>query len=344
MSRVNSFCILAGAGLVIAGRALAQHAAPDSAEPMEEVVVTGEFPGPGMWKVWRADDPAHVLWIVGDPPPLPKRMQWKSRDVESVALRSQEILLDASVRMEPDEKIGIFRGLTLLPAAMKARKNPGDATLRERVPPDLYARWLAQKKRYLGRDGGVEEWRPIFAATKLRNAAFDELKLRDGGMVFEVVGKLAKKRKIPVTTPNLKFTFHTRDLKTKIKEFSRESLADTQCFASTLDLVEALSDTLTEGRRAQAWATADLATLESLPPLPNPYVPCAMAVLGSEAAKEIIPVDIREQLYVSWMDAAAKSLAANQSTSDGSGPGPDCHLRPGTSLRSRLRAPFRGSR
>jgi hypothetical protein len=241
-------------------------------------------------------------------------MQWKSRDVESVAMRSQEILLDASVRMEPDEKIGVFRGLTLLPAAMKARRNPDEATLRERVPPDLYARWLAQKKLYLGRDSGVEQWRPIFAATKLRSAAFDDLKLRDSGMVWEVVGKLAKKRKIPVTTPSLKFTFHTRELKTKIKEFSRESLPDTECFATTLDLVEALSDRVTEGRRAHAWATADLATLDSLPPLPNPYVPCAMAVLGSDVAREVIPADIRERLYASWMDAAAKALATNETT------------------------------
>jgi hypothetical protein len=314
MSHVKSVGTLVAIGLAIGLRAGAQPAPPDTSEPMEEVVVTGEFPGPGMWKAWRAEAPAHVLWIVGDPPPLPKRMQWKSRDVESVALRSQEILLDASVRMEPDEKIGVFRGLTLLPAALKARRNPDGATLRERVPADLYARWLVQKKLYLGRDSGVEEWRPIFAATKLRNAAFDELKLRDSGMVFDVVGKLAKQRKIPVTAPNLKFTFHTRDLKSKLKEFSRESLADTQCFATTLDLVEALSDTVTEGRRAHAWATADLATLDSLPPLPNPYLPCAMAVLGSDVAKQIIPADIREQLYAAWMDAAAKSLAANETT------------------------------
>jgi len=138
--------------------------------------------------------------------------------------------------------------------------------------------------------------------------------LRDSGMVFDVVGKLAKKRRIPVTSPNLKFTFHTRDLRAKIKEFSRESLPDTECFATTLDLVEALSDTVTEGRRARAWATADLATLEELPRLPNPYVPCALAVLGSDVAREIIPADIREQLYTSWMNAAEKSLAANETT------------------------------
>jgi hypothetical protein len=309
MSRLRIFCAMAGVGLLCGVRA--QSPEP---EPMEEVVVTGEFPGPGMWKVTTPRNAGHVLWIVGEPPPLPRRMKWKSRDVEAVALRSQEILLDASVRMEPDEKIGVFRGLSLLPSALKARKNPDEATLRERLPADLYARWLVQKKRYLGLDSGVEDWRPIFAANKLRRAAFDDLGLRESGMVWEVVGKLAKKRKIPTTAPSLKFTFHTRELKNKLKEFSREALADTECFAATLDLTEALSDSATESRRAHAWATADLATLESLPPLPNPYVPCAMAVLSSEVAKEIIPTDIREQLYVLWTAAAVKALTANETT------------------------------
>ena len=114
----------------------AEAQAPAADEPLEEVVVTGEFPGPGMWRVTRAGDAAgHELWIVGDPPPLPKRMKWKSRDVEAVALRAQEILLDASVRMDPDEKIGLFRGLSLLPAALKARKNPDETSLKEQLPP-----------------------------------------------------------------------------------------------------------------------------------------------------------------------------------------------------------------
>ena len=289
------------------------QAAGDAA-PMEEVVVTGEYPGPGMWKITRPGNEPHVMWIVGEPPPLPKRMKWKSRAVEAVAQRSQEILRDATVSMEPDEKIGLFRGLSLLPAALKARKNPDDAALRDRVSPDLYARWLVQKKRYLGHDGGVEDFRPIFAADKLRRAAFDDLGLRESGMVWEVVGKLAKKRKIPVTTPTIKFTFHTREIKDKLREFSRESLPDSECFARTLDLTEALSDSATEARRAQAWATADLATLDSLPPLPNPYLPCAMALLSSEAAKELIPADIREQIYVSWTEAAARSLTVNETT------------------------------
>ena len=288
---------------------------PATGEPMEEVVVTGEFPGPGMWKITRADDPAgHVLWIVGDPPPLPKRMKWKSRDVESVAIRAQEILMDATVSMKPDEEIGLFKGLSLLPTVLKARKNPGEATLRSQLPADVYERWLVQKKKFLGSDSGVEKWRPLFAADKLRREAFDDLGLRESGMVWEVVGKLAKKYKIRTTRPSLPFTFPTEGLKDKIKEFSRQPLADVECFSTTLDLTAALSDTVTEERRARAWATADLATLQSLPPLPNPFLPCAMALLTTDFAKQVIPADIREQLHALWIDAAGKSLEANPTT------------------------------
>jgi hypothetical protein len=299
-----------------AGSIAAVHAqSPLQDEPLEEVVVTGEFPGPGMWKVIRAGDAnGHVLWIVGEPPPLPKRMKWKSSDVEDVAVSSQEILLDAGASMEPEERIGVFKGLSLLPAALKARKNPEEAQLRDVLPPEVYTRWLAQKKRFLGSDRSVEEWRPIFAAEKLRREAFDDLGLREGGQVWEVVEKLAKKHKITTTHPKLKFTFPTEDLKSKIKEFSRQSLADTECFVTTLDLTEALSDSATEARRARAWATADLETLASLPPLPNPFIPCAMALLDTEFAKAVVPADVREQIYKLWIEAALKALDANQTT------------------------------
>jgi len=301
-------CALFGATPVLAQT-------PGEEAPLEEVVVTGEFPGPGMWRVTRAADAQHhVLWIVGDPPPLPKRMKWKSKGVEAVALGAQEILRDTSVSMQPDEKIGVFRGMTLLPAMLKARRNPDEADLDELLPADLYARWLVQKKRYLGRDRAVEGWRPLFAAARLRKAAFDDLKLREGGVVWDVIGKLATKNRIRVTAPSLRFTFKRSEVRTKLKEFSRESLADVDCFSTTLDLTEALADGDTQNARARAWASGDLATLARLPELPSPNLPCAMAVLNSQVAQEVIPADIREQVIVLWLDAVEKSLAANQTT------------------------------
>lgn len=282
---------------------------------MDEVVVSGEFPGPGLWKITRANDADHhVLWIIGDPPPLPKRMKWKSKDVEAVAAGAQEILRDSGVSMNTDEKIGFFRGLTLLPALFEARRNPDEGKLKDVLPAGLYARWLVQKKLYLGRENGVENWRPLFAADKLRKAAFDELKLREGGVVWEVIGKLAEQHKIRVNSPMLQFTFPRSEVRAKLKEFSRESLSDVECFSTMLSLTEALGDRATQDARAHAWAIGDHETLRQLPPLPAPYLPCAMAVLNSQVAREVIPSDIRDKVHALWLEAAEKSLATNEST------------------------------
>jgi hypothetical protein len=241
-------------------------------------------------------------------------MQWKSRDIEAIALASQEILRDASVSMKPDEEIGVLRGLTLVPALMKARKNPDDRKLEELLPADLYSRWVAQKALYLRGTKGLEDWRPLFAADRLRGRAFEKLGLRERGVVWDVIGKLVEKHKVPINTPTIPFVVKRAEVRGKIKEFSRESLTDIECFRATLDLTEALADREVETERAQAWARADLQKLAALPPLPNPYLPCAMAVLGSQVAREVIPEDIRAQTEKLWVDSAIASLDRNAST------------------------------
>ena len=131
--------------------------------------------------------------------------------------------------------------LTLVPAAMKLRKNPDKATLRDLLPPDVYARWLVQKNLYLGRDSGVEKMRPFLVAEKLRDAAIKELQLGNGfswGDVWQIVNE----KKIPVTNLSLEFTFKTDDLRGQLKAASRQKLDDEECFARTVELTEALSN------------------------------------------------------------------------------------------------------
>lgn len=279
----------------------------------EEVLVTGEFPGPGMWKVTRPDDADHVLWILGAPPPLPKRMEWKSREVEAVIVRSQEVLFASRIDVKPDKEIGFFKRLTLAPAALSARKNPEKGRLEDVLDSATYARWQAQKRRYFGRNDAAERWRPIYAAFKLRREALDDLKLRDGE-VRDVVVKLAEKHDIKTTTPMVELPVVTKDIKKKIKEFAREPLADTECFARTLDFVEALSQRETTERRATAWATGDLPALQDLPELPSPNLACEAAVMSSSVAQEFVPTDLRQHLRAEWLQAAERSLASNQTT------------------------------
>jgi hypothetical protein len=287
--------------------------AQTSAEPLEEIVVTGEFPGPGMWQVTHPDHPGHTLWIVGEPPLLPQGMRIRSQQVAQVAAQSQEILQQTSLSLKPDEKVGVFRMLTLLPAALKLRKNPDKATLQELIPPDIYARWLVQKRLYLGHDSGVEKMRPILVAEKLRNAAIKKLQLGHGGD-WGGVWELVNKNKTPITQPNLEFHFKTDDLRGQLKAFSRERLADEECFARTVALTEALSNKPLEDARARAWARGDLAKLQELPPLPDGEASCDQAIVNALSMTTPIPANVREQMDELWFAAAGNAVTKNEST------------------------------
>jgi len=287
--------------------------AQTSEELLEEIIVTGEYAGPSMWQVTHPDHPGHTLWIVGEPPLLPNGMHFRSEEVTRVASQSQEILQQTGFGLKPDEKVGVFRMLTLVPAAMKLRKNPDKATLRDLLPPDVYARWLVQKNLYLGRDSGVEKMRPFLVAEKLRDAAIKELQLGNGfswGDVWQIVNE----KKIPVTNLSLEFTFKTDDLRGQLKAASRQTLDDEECFALTVALIEALSNKAVEEARARAWATGDLAKLQELPPLPNPDPSCDQAIVNALAMTTPVPTDLLEKMDEMWFAAAGNAVTKNENT------------------------------
>ena len=221
--------------------------------------------------------------------------------------------MQTGVGLKPDEKIGMFRMLTLAPAALKLRKNPEKATLQDVLSPGVYARWLVQKKLYLGRDSGVEKLRPFLVAEKLRNAALKELQLGFGGP-WGAIWKVVQEKKIPVTNPTLEFTFKTDDLRDQLKAFSHQKLADEECFSKTVELTEALSNKQIEDLRARAWATGDLAKLQELPPLPNPDAACEKAIIDALSMATPIPADLLEQMDELWFTAAGTALKKNEST------------------------------
>ena len=70
--------------------------AQTSEGPLEEIIVAGEYAGPGMWQVTHPDHPGHTLWIVGEPPLLPRLMRFSSQQVARVASQSQEIFLQGA--------------------------------------------------------------------------------------------------------------------------------------------------------------------------------------------------------------------------------------------------------
>src|SRR5690606_9158474 len=198
---------------------------------------------------------------------LPRRMEWTSAGVESAIAGSRVVIAAPAVVVDAD--IGIFRGMALLPAMLRARNNPGKRPLREVVSPELYARWEVLKARYMGRDRGVEKRRPLLAAQELYEAALRRSGLRMGGVVGPVVTRTRKAAGVPLVESTVRL--EVDDPKGVLKEFNESDLADRECFAGTLDRIETDLDTMRA--RANAWAVGDIEGLAALP-WENHYVAC----------------------------------------------------------------------
>lgn len=271
---------------------------------LDTLVVTGEQPGPGLWKVTRG---GHVLWILGTVTPLPKDMTWLSRQVEATIADSQEVIAPPSVSFGTE--LGVLRTMMLIPTALKARKNPDGKTLQEVVPADLYARWSALKARYIGRDGGVEKWRPIFAAQELYEAAIKRSGLSLKGVVQPVVDEAAKRHGVPVTQARV--TLKIDDPKATLKEFADSAMDDRECFAKTLSRIETDLDAMRA--RGNAWAVGDIATLRTLPQ-GDQYRTCLDALAATGVAKRLDIADLRQRVAANWLAVAQDAIARNNST------------------------------
>jgi uncharacterized protein YbaP (TraB family) len=273
-----------------------------AAPTLDTVLVTGEQPGPGLWKVSKDD---HVLWILGTQAPLPKKMSWRAQEVEKTIAQSQEVLADASAEVD----IGFFRALTLLPSIMGARKNDEGGKLKNILPADLYARWSTLKARYIGRDSGVERLRPMFAARELYEKAIDKAGLSNRNDVWRTVEKAARQNRVPIQTPAVKIPLD--DPKQAIRDFkSTAGQLDIACLAATITRLETDLDAMRQ--RANAWAVGDLDALKNLP-YPDQRAACVAAVASNPNLREHME-EARARVDSEWLAAAEKALAQNRST------------------------------
>ncbi|MGH8073932.1 MAG: TraB/GumN family protein [Lysobacter sp.] len=270
---------------------------------LDAVMVTGMQPGPGMWKVSRGD---HEMWVLGVVSPLPEAMTWQSSEVEAVIARAGQVLQSPMWSVYSD--VGLFKGLSLLPAALRARRNPGDAELGDVLPPALYARWEVQKDKYLGWEFGIERWRPMFAAEKLERKAMERLGF-DGNVVAPVINAAAQRAGLEPTLVQVRTTVDApREL---LKEFNRASLDDAACLERTVAMLEHEVPTLVA--RANAWASGDVEALRQLPHDSLEWS-CLQSVLQSDIGRRLGYDDMPMQIERAWLDAAEQALAKHAVT------------------------------
>lgn len=268
--------------------------------PPETILLVGQRPGPGLWKVSKGD---HVLWVFGTYSPLPQKMEWRSQQVETVLSQSQEYLTPPRARFE----VGFFKSLTMLPTLIGLEKNPDGATLHDVLSPEVYARWEPLKAKYLGKNTSIERERPIFAAQTLYEAGLKQSGLISGGEVGKKIDGLVKQYKLKVTDTGVELD--TSNARETLGEFKKTQLADTACFTKTLDRLENDLDAMRV--RANAWAKGNIEVIQKLS-FPDQKAACNDAMLNAEFVKKQPALqNVKERVRSSWLAAAEKALDSN---------------------------------
>lgn len=275
--------------------AAATAAAAPPPQQLDEIAIVGERPGPRLWKVSKAD---HVLWLLGTLNHLPKRMTWRSSEVDAVLAQSQELLTSGP---SVSASVGPIGAIRLYLQWRRTQKSPDHLKLNVWLPAPLYARFEALKARFDAGDNAIEELRPSFAALRLYEHAVDAAGMTAHDEVEQTVIKLAKRQRIPIQRAELKI----EDPSGALKEVSElPPTVEIDCMAATVTRLE--TDLPSMQERARAWAVGDVDRLRALP-YPNQREACLSALSNSPRIKALVT-----QVTQAWNSEAEAALTRNR--------------------------------
>jgi uncharacterized protein YbaP (TraB family) len=257
--------------LLASHSAVGATAADQPAPPLDEIVVTAERAGPGMWHVHRGD--ANV-WILGSISPLPRDITWRSKQVENVLESTSQVLVQKPI------EISIPRILWMLIADRKFLMVGGGKRLKDVLPPEPYARFAAQRSKLDESPDKWERYRPIIAAAFLQQAAFHRVNLSmrlDLGAALRI---LAKKHGVRIEEIKVA---GVSDMLEALK--TMPAATERTCVEASLTTLESGLPRLVE--RAQAWAEGNVERIENLPELKEVDA-CRGALDAGKGASDVI--------------------------------------------------------
>jgi uncharacterized protein YbaP (TraB family) len=272
--------IVFATGLMAGGLPAAAGRADEPSPVMDELTVTGERTGPGMWHVHHG---SASLWILGSMSPLPKGITWRSKQLEQILDGTGQIVVP-----KPFE-IGIARVLWLLITERSLLMVRGGKRLKDVMPPELYARFALQRAKYTADSDKWERYRPIIAA------AFHQVGLSTRLDLGAAVRMLAKKHHVRIE--ELKIA-GVRDVLDALKTMPLAT--ENSCVEASLVTVEKDLPRLVD--RARAWATGDVERIARLHE-PSEVDACRAALDEGAGASDLIALVRR-----TWLDSLEKYL------------------------------------
>ena len=132
------------------------------------------------------------------------------------------------------------------------------STLKGVLPRKVYARWRSLRDKYIGEDPETEKLLPTAAALLLRSRAFEQIGLSYADDVWRRIYEVAAANAVPIR--GLQYEMGPVIPDKNSARRSRENSIN--YLVETMDRLEA---DMTQARaRANAWATGDMAALQTL--------------------------------------------------------------------------------
>ena len=272
-------------------------AAQDGLVPIEEVTVSGERAGPSLWRVTHKEN---TLYILGTITALPKKLAWRSLEVERVLDQAQQFIPTGS---DVSADIGPIKAVKLYLQWRKVRKNEAAASLESVLSPTLFARFEAARLKYAPGNRNLLERRPALAAAELWRDALSRTGLTGGKDINALVVKLARARKVPRIRPQLRVD----DPQGALSEIGQIPLnAEVACLSATLDRLE--SDLSDARERARAWSIGDINALK-IQAGASQQEACWSALLSGPKISAL-----KNNYDAAWLSTASTALEKNRST------------------------------
>ena len=253
---------------------------------LDELTVTGERSGPGLWHVHRG---SAQLWILGSVSPLPKDMTWRSKQFEEVLNGADQVLVAKPV------EIGIARAMWLMVTEHSLLLAPHGKKLKDLMPADLYARFARQRARFTDDADKWEHYRPLVASAFLEEEALHRIGLSTKLDLGEEVRSLAHKHHVRVEEFKIA---GLRDILDALE--TMPPATEEKCVAASLATLETGLPRLID--RAQAWATGNVEKIQSLPE-PKEVAACRAAITMESASG-----DLYSLLRRTWIDNMKRHL------------------------------------
>lgn len=304
----------------------AQSNQPDTAEEIEEIVVTGVLPGPPLWKVTNGE---HALWILPLVNLYPKKMEWESTRVERLIAASQEYIARpyAGRITSTANPISIIR---LMGVHNETTHLQDGKRLADILPPEIYQRYLNLKALHFPNDNQIDKLAAREAGKRMQQEILDDENLEQlsyaspssPAVVMDSLDKWLKRNKTIRRTSTSHLVFDALS-SNEVKAWRAEAVAvmssdshrelEVACLAAKIAYFE--NDFELAKKRANAWAQGDAdelirhaTVLKNDVALQSLRGPCRMLSASDDA------IDLEKISHETWLAAAETALANNERT------------------------------